>query len=177
MSEPGFSSQLLLIPFFLQMICMGFDELYFHRQRSLSQWERIGHPLDTLTVLLCFGWMLIFAPTQWAIMGYISLSAFSCLFITKDEKIHQLECKAVEHWLHAVLYILHPIILLSAGLLWPVLHSQLSSWLSFGGWERQFLLGNIILTLLFGLYQFIYWNIYVVNFQRTSEQRGVPPSR
>ncbi len=177
MAEPGFSSQILLIPFFLQIICMGFDELYFHRLRSLSQWERIGHPLDTLTVLLCFGWMICVAPSRSSIVVYILLGAFSCLFITKDEKVHQADCKVTEHWLHAVLFILHPIILFCAGLLWPALHHASSPLLAFTGWERKFLLGNIFLTFLFGLYQFIYWNFYAVNSPRASEQRGVPPSR
>lgn len=162
MAELNFSSQLLVIPFILQMICMGFDELFFHRQRSLSRWERIGHPLDTVTVLLCFGWVIANAPTRSTMVVYLLLATFSCFFITKDEKIHREECPAAEHWLHAVLFILHPVILICIGLLWPALHGRSSAIISFSGWERNFLLGNFVLTILFGLFQLVYWNLYAI---------------
>jgi hypothetical protein len=44
------NSIFLFIPFALQMCCMAVDEVHFHRQRGLPRWERLGHPLDTLTV-------------------------------------------------------------------------------------------------------------------------------
>jgi len=28
---------------------MGVDEFYFHRRRGLPRWERLAHPLDTMT--------------------------------------------------------------------------------------------------------------------------------
>lgn len=50
------NSLFLFIPFPLQMICMAVDEAHFHRWRGLPRWERLGHSLDTLTVLACFMW-------------------------------------------------------------------------------------------------------------------------
>ncbi len=44
------NSIFLFIPFALQTCCMAVDEVHFHRQRGLPRWERLGHPLDTLTV-------------------------------------------------------------------------------------------------------------------------------
>ena len=152
-------SRIVVIPFLLQVICMGVDELYFHRQRSLPRWERLGHPLDTLTVLLCMLWIIFVPPTPQTVMVFACLSVFSCAFITKDEAIHQQHCPAGEHWLHAVLFVLHPVILICAGLLWPAVHHQSVSWIVYHGFERFFLLSNTILIFLFGAYQLLYWNL------------------
>ncbi|HEX4950489.1 MAG TPA: hypothetical protein VFZ34_27735 [Blastocatellia bacterium] len=138
---------------------MGVDELYYHHRRRLPRWERIGHPLDTATVVLCYAWILWVAPTSTTVSIYLGLSLFSCFFVTKDEWVHHQCCAAGEHWLHAVQFILHPLTLLGAGLLWPALHQQTLSFLSYEGFERTFFLGNFWLTLLFGGYQFVYWNI------------------
>jgi hypothetical protein len=154
----SFSSRYLLIPFVLQMLCMAVDELYFHRQRTLPRWERLGHPLDTLLVLGCLGWLLAVPPEARALGIYVGLSICSCLFVTKDELVHRQCCSAAEHWLHAVLFTLHPLVLLSAGLLWPAWHGLTLAWLPYEGFEREFLLGSTLLTFGFGLYQFIYWN-------------------
>lgn len=149
----------LLIPFVLQGVCMLVDEFYFHWQRTLPRWERLGHPLDTLTVLACFGWLLFVTPSATAASVYAGLSVFSCLFITKDEPLHRQYCSAGEQWLHALLFLVHPLILLSAGLLWPAWHGQTLVFIRYEGFERVYLLGAALLTLSFGLYQSIYWNL------------------
>jgi hypothetical protein len=152
------NSLFLLIPFALQMFCMVVDEIYFHWERDLSRWERLGHPLDTLTVLACFVWLLAAPPSTFSLRVYVGLSVFSCLFVTKDEWVHSNHCRPNEHWLHALLFSLHPLALLSAGLLWPAWHQQTLSFIRYNGFESKFLLGNTLLTLAFGLYQLVYWN-------------------
>jgi 2-polyprenyl-6-hydroxyphenyl methylase/3-demethylubiquinone-9 3-methyltransferase len=77
------------------------------------------------------------------------------LFVTKDEPAHSKYCSSGEHWLHAMLFILHPLVLLSAGLLWPVWGKQSLSFIQYTGFERELLLANTLLTLAFGLYQLI----------------------
>ena len=79
---------LLYIPFFLQGGAMFADEFYFHRKRGLHRWERIGHPLDTITVLLCYLYLLFSPVTQENIYIYGGLAIFSWLFVTKDEFVH-----------------------------------------------------------------------------------------
>jgi len=154
------SSRYLIIPFALQMVVMAVDELYFHRKRSLPRWERMGHPLDTLTVLACFALLLLMPPRPSSIMVYAGLCIFSCLFVTKDEKVHLRYCNAGEQWVHALLFILHPFVLLSAGLLWPALQESpgAAPWIRYEGFEKIFLPGIAGLTALFALYQLIYWN-------------------
>jgi len=153
------NSLFLLIPFPLQMSCMAVDEFYFHRRRGLPRWERLGRPLDTLTVLACFVWLLSAAPSALSLGVYVGLSVFSCLFVTKDEPVHSKQCRPNEQWLHALLFILHPLVLLSAGLLWPAWRRQTLSFIRYTGFERKFLLGNTLLTLVFGLYKLVYWNL------------------
>ena len=154
------ASRYLLIPFALQMLCMVFDEFYFHWRRSLPRWERLGHPLDTLTVLSCWLFILFVRPSAVTIPIYIALAIFSCLFVTKDEWVHTQVCQPTENWLHAMLFVLHPLMLLSGGLLWAGLHLDTAAFtlIHYEGFERTFLIMNTALTLLFGMYQFIYWN-------------------
>jgi hypothetical protein len=149
----------LLIPFILQMICIAADEFYFHRRRWLPRWERLGHPLDTLSMLACLIWLLTAPLSALSASAYIGLSLFSCLFVTKDEPVHNKRCSPHEQWLHALLFILHPLVLLSAGLLWPAWRRQTLSFIHYTGFEREFLVGYTILTLFFGIYQLIYWNV------------------
>jgi len=149
---------LLLLPAFLQMLAMSADELVFHRKRGLPRWERLGHPLDTLTAALCYGWLVLTpASTPHALLIYVGLCAFSCLFITKDEFVHARLCEPLETWLHAVLFVLHPIVFLAFGVLW---HSGIRTWVI-----------GVELTLTLGLlaYQLIYWNL---PWPQTSKYRG-----
>ena len=152
------SSRLLVIPFLLQVVCMGVDELYFHHRRKLPRWERIGHPLDTLTVVLCLGLVLVVPPSPASLSVYLILCVFSCLFVTKDEWVHHKFCSAGEQWMHALQFILHSLVLLCAGLLWPTLHEQTLNFIYYEGFERTFFKVNLGLTFLFGFYQLIYWN-------------------
>ncbi|MDB4953656.1 MAG: gamma-tocopherol methyltransferase [Myxococcales bacterium] len=134
----------LLVPLALQGLAMLVDEAWFHRRRGLPRWERIGHPLDTLTIALCLGWLLV-APRDTALPVYLGLAMFSTLFVTKDEPVHARLCGAGEHWLHAILFVLHPIVLAAFALLWWTEHTQI-------------LAGQLAVTLAFCGYQVIYWN-------------------
>jgi hypothetical protein len=91
------------IPFLAHSLGMLLDEAWFHRRRRLPAWERWGHPLDTLTVLACYGLALAMPPSRGVLIAYMTLAAFSCLFITKDEWIHARHCTGGEMWLHAFL--------------------------------------------------------------------------
>jgi hypothetical protein len=140
-------SFILILPFLLQGGVMLVDEFYFHKKRGLPRWEQIGHPLDTLTVLCCFLWLNSTPPKENSLFVFVALSAFSCLFVTKDEFVHRQYCSAGEQWAHALLFILHPICFLSAGWMW---------W--FGGLESV-LQGQSLLLFLFLIYQTLFWNI------------------
>jgi hypothetical protein len=138
---------LAFVPLGLQAAAMFFDEVHYHRRRGLPLWERIGHPLDTCTVLACFVLALLAPPTRGWLIAYASLAAFSCLFITKDEPVHARSCTPGEQWLHAVLFVLHPVVLASVALFWT-------------RGMRAIVAGQVALTLAFGVYQVVYWNLW-----------------
>ena len=157
-----FRSVYLLIPFVLQLLWIGIDELYFHHKRALPKWERVGHPLDTLTVLACLFWIIFVTPNETTVGIYVGLSIFSSVFILKDETVHREQCDNIEHWLHILLFTLHPLVLISAGLLWPAVHAEEHinfPLVSYEGWERPFFLSNLTIIILFLFYQTIYWNL------------------
>jgi hypothetical protein len=138
----------LAIPALLQAIAMAVDEGWYHRRRGLPRWERLGHPVDTATVALCYGWLLLAEPTSpHGLPVYIGLSILSCLVITKDEPIHARACTAGEMWLHAVLFVLHPIVLGGVGLIW---------WLGDDRWVIAVQLG---LTAALLVHQLVYWSL------------------
>ena len=145
---------LAAVPLGMQALATVADEFYFHRRRGLPRWERIGHPLDTLTVLACFAIALALPLTAASLRTYVALAAFSCLFVTKDEIVHAKYCEPFEHWVHALLFVLHPIVLASMGYLW------LKD-------ARALMLVQGALTLAFGLYQTLYWNTSWIRSLRT----------
>lgn len=153
----------VIFPFVLQGILIGIDEVYFHRKRGLPQWERIGHPLDTLSFLICLGTVLLVPYSTTSLKWYIALSIFSCLMVTKDEFIHKHHSPSSENWFHACLFLLHPIVLTIGAFLWPLLHEQETlSWLQFLVEDRayiySFFLIQTVVTALFFFYQIIFWN-------------------
>jgi hypothetical protein len=110
-------TQLLYLPFIIQGIMMGFDEK-IHKKRGLGAWERLGHPLDTLTVFVPLSMAAINEYSEGGLISFIILAIFSCLFITKDEFIHSKECNQTENWIHSMLFILHPMIFVCTAILW-----------------------------------------------------------
>ena len=153
-------SALWFLPFGLQGLAMGFDEFGFHHRRDVPLWEWIGHALDTLVFLACLAVPLLLAPTAPNLRIFGGMAIVSCLLITKDEFIHQRLCSGGEHWLHAVLFILHPIVLFGTAVLWISLRPH--SWarvpassLPSAGWM---LLLQVLLVFGFLLFQVVYWS-------------------
>ncbi len=139
---------LLLAPVALQALVMFADEGWCHRRRGLDRWERIGHPIDTLSVAACYAWLAFVRPSApHALPLYLALAAFSCLLVTKDEPVHAKVCDGLESWLHALLFVLHPVVLIAFGVAW---------WSGDHAWMFR---GQLALTLAFAAYQIVYWSI------------------
>jgi len=153
----------VLFPFLLQTIVIILDEAIFHIKRGLPRWERIGHPLDTLSVIACTAYVLFVPFSSYSLKGFITLAILSCLFVTKDEFIHKEHCPASEQWLHSLLFLNHPIMLGCLGLIWPVVSNSgvptwLISWQAASLYLYFFLVLQGCLMACFCLYQIIYWN-------------------
>jgi hypothetical protein len=140
-------SFLLYIPALLQGLVIVVDELFYHRRRALPAWEIVGHPLDTLTVVACYAFLLFLPPSPERLTVFIVLAAFSTLFVTKDELVHAEQCAPGEHWLHSLLFILHPTAFFCSAQLW------------LSGSGAIFFAAQLALTSLFFLYQIFYWGI------------------
>lgn len=152
-----------------QGLCMAVDEFWFHHRRGLGLWERISHPIDTGIFLLCLG-LLLFSNNhvhseKWFFWLYCGASVVSCLLITKDEWVHTREAPAPEQWLHSLLFILHPVLLVAA---WQVMAHESAgpapgeseaSGLSISLQEpgRMAVSSLFLGALLFGVYQVSYW--------------------
>ncbi len=98
------------------------------------------------------------------LIAYISLSALSSILVTKDEFVHKEHCPASEHWLHALLFTLHPITLTCAGFMWPVVQGvEVTPWIANWLDNKKALL--LFLQMQFGtmifflIYQLIFWNL------------------
>lgn len=138
---------ILILPFALQGIAIFFDEFYFHYKRGLGLWEVIGHPLDTFFVLLTYLYISYFEYNKENLLIFLILSFFSSLLITKDEFVHTKLCDAKENWLHAILFILHPICFTSAGYMW-ISETNLN-----------FIRIQSLVVFIFMVYQIIYWGL------------------
>ena len=157
-----------LIPFALQALAILLDEGYFHVKRGLPKWERIGHPIDTFSVLLCMGFVLWVPFSLQTLIIYIVLATLSSILVTKDEWVHKSHCPPSEMWLHAVLFTLHPITLAVAGFIWPItkgveLTTWIHCWLNEAAYLQTFLQMQFCSMGIFLLYQIVFWNFLWVD--------------
>jgi len=117
--------------FVAQSSIIAVDEFVCHRTRALPEWELIGHPLDTFCLWL-YLMVLWFSDSNYESSMVVAaiLGLVSCLIITKDEWVHKEHATGFECWLHAILFILHPAVVLLYYYLWyedisdfePLLH-------------------------------------------------------
>ncbi len=94
------------------------DELHFHRGRGLGRWESWGHVADSAVFAAVLLLPALTLPTPSRLALYAAGAAASTLLVAKDQWIHARECGGTEHWVHALLYSLHPAALLAVGTLW-----------------------------------------------------------
>jgi hypothetical protein len=152
------------LPFAMQGALMIADE-GFHLRRGLPAWERWGHPLDSFLTAACYAIALLAPPSRMALIAYGAACALSCLCVTKDEWVHARHCAGAESWLHACLFLLHPVLLAIAG--WWAFGDGVSR----GGWGPAvtssatapaafgiFLAIQCGLTAAFGAWQVGFWN-------------------
>lgn len=98
---------LLLLPLIVQAIAVFVDEFYFDFAPGEPRWERIGHPLETFTVLAPVLWLMVSAPSERNLIIYTLAALFSCCFVIKDELVQADRCAPAEHVDHAAALALH----------------------------------------------------------------------
>lgn len=140
----------LVAAFSLQGGLLLIDEFHFHRQRGLGLWERVGHPIDNLLLFLPLVFAFFRKPesdtARWIYFGF---SALSCLLITKDEWVHTRECRASENWLHALLFVLHPVALGTGAWAWIQTGTSFREAFESGSILGKIFAGQLALMVLF----------------------------
>lgn len=138
---------------------MGVDEFWFHHQRTVPRCEWLGHALDTSVFLACLACPLLLPPALPNLRLYGFLAVFSCLLITKDEFIHQRLCSGGEHWLHSILFILHPLVLIATTFLWISTGAHVLEGIPAPppNLARAMLLLQLLLVSGFLVFQLVYW--------------------
>ncbi len=101
-----------------QACLMAADEFVWHARRGLGAVERWSHLADALAFAAALAPAALLPPGPRALLLYAALAVFSTLLITKDEWLHADACAPGEHWSHAVLFALHPAVLIAVGALW-----------------------------------------------------------
>lgn len=147
--------------FFVVSIIQGsaiiLDEFIFHHKRGLPKWERIGHPMDTMTVIVCLMFLALMPRTPATETAYYVMAITSCIFVTKDEWVHRKFCTAEEMWLHAILFMMHPLLLFTAMNEWENIRGMLMA-----------VSGGIF---CFFLYQVLYWNYFEQRLRKNRQER------
>lgn len=133
-----------VLAFFAQSVIIALDEWLCHARRRLPLWELIGHPLDTLFLIAFFTAMAGLPSDGETARGLVLvLALLSCLIITKDEWVHTELSTGFENWLHALLFLIHPVVAGLYFLLW--LHPEPAS--------AALLRTSLLMTSLFFVYQ------------------------
>ncbi|UXR65439.1 hypothetical protein EZJ49_04125 [Bdellovibrio bacteriovorus] len=145
-----------LIASVVQGAAILFDEFVFHRRRGLPRWERIGHPIDTLSVIACLLFLTFVDRTPTTEVVYYVMAIGSCILVTKDEWIHRKYCSAEEMWLHAVLFIMHPL----------VLFTGMAEWED----NRPLFLAVAGGVFVFFVYQIVYWNFVEAQARKAKQK-------
>lgn len=150
---------IILFHAFLMLV----DEFYCHKKRWLPKWERIGHPVDTACFLLCYILVIFFPMNKAVFFVFLINAVFSCFLIVKDEAVHLKYANSFEQYLHALLFVLHPVILCILFFSWSLFAK--SEFLFFNYFDFKLLkyviLTQFILAIIFFWYQIIYWNFVI----------------
>ncbi len=135
-----------VMAFFAQSGLITLDEWACHRRRLLPRWELIGHPVDTFCLILFFTALTILpsasAPARAVVL---ILGGLSCLITTKDEWVHKDLSTGFENWLHAMLFLIHPVV---AGLYFLL-------WMQSAPGSATLFHISLVMTVLFFIYQCI----------------------
>lgn len=136
----------------LHGILFTFDEYIVHKKRSLSQKEVNSGLIDGVLFLSTVALTLFTKFSSLLEIIYISLGFLSCVAIIKHEMFLPPDITKRERVIHAVLYILHPLILYAFYVSWKsdFFNTNLTYWMMQLGY---FALGFKAIT-----YHVIYWN-------------------
>lgn len=136
----------------LHALVFFYDEYILHKKRVLSQKEVNSGLIDGLLFLSTVAMTLFTTYTKQLGYLYIALGFLSCLAILKHELFLPSDISPKERLVHAILYVLHPLILYAFYTSWKMnfFATNLTYWMLQLGY---FALGFKAIS-----YHVIYWN-------------------
>ncbi len=130
----------------------AYDEYVLNKRRDLSQGEINSALIDGIIYLSTVAFTIF--TTYSDVLGslYVFLASCSCISIIKNEYFYPNNLPKIERIIHAILYILHPLILYAFYLSWKENFFQTNMTY----WMLQ--LGYMALGFKAMSYHVIYWN-------------------
>ncbi|MGZ3697942.1 MAG: hypothetical protein ACXWPM_10810 [Bdellovibrionota bacterium] len=147
------------ILFGLQLLLFLVDEFAFHRKRGLSGAERWGYPLDLLSIIMGLSFPLFIPYTNSTKLAFGIVFLLSLFIVTKDT-IRNRSCTGGEHWVHAWLFMLHPLVLILAGASWVLLRGSIGALVPVDTRHLRLVVGIQAGALaLLAVFQILRWNL------------------
>lgn len=128
------------------------DEHYFHRKRGLSDNEVKSGMFDGILYVITVGLTIFTTYSKGLSYLYITLALLSCLSIVKHEYFYPETMDKKERITHALLYIIHPLILFAFYQSWQssLFDNELFYWM--------LQLAYFALAFKAAAFYVIYWN-------------------
>ena len=136
----------------IHAIAFTFDEYILNKKRNLSQKEINSALLDGILYLAAVALTIFTTFSENLGRVYIGLALLSCISVVKNEAIYPGNIPKIERITHAMLYVLHPLILYAFYISWAQNFFQTNMTY----WMLQ--LGYFVLGLKAISYHMIYWN-------------------
>ncbi len=136
----------------LHACLFGYDEYFLKRKRELSQAEINSGILDGILFLFVVSLTIFTTFSESLGYIYIGFSGLSCISIVKNEFFYPKDIERVERIVHALLYVLHPLILYCFYASWKMgfFVSDMTYWM--------LQLCYLILGVKTVTYHIVYWN-------------------
>ena len=139
------------------------DELVFHRKRGLHPTARWGHPTDLLLLAACAAYTLIVPYGDLTKIPFGILALFALISPLKDERLHAGKTDGSEQLVHAIRYMLQPLVIIMLGGLWPFLlgvNFMVGMMLPFDPESLRPVFGGFAFACVaLAIFQFTYWMV------------------
>lgn len=129
-----------------------YDEYVIHKERGLTKREITGGIIDGFLYIATIAVTIFTSYSEQLAFLYISLATLSCLSIVFHELYYPDKIRKTERIIHALLYIIHPLILFAFYESWKSDMFQNN----YTYWMLQ--LGYFFLAFKTKTYFIIYWN-------------------
>ncbi|MBS1985442.1 MAG: hypothetical protein JST16_14850 [Bdellovibrionales bacterium] len=94
------------------------DETKNHSRRPIGRRERMGLILDALMLAWLASFVFFVKYSEGMAFVYGALALLTLLLVTRQE-LHVRECDRRERWMHSLLFISYPLVVITLAAFWP----------------------------------------------------------